>query len=69
VSLTAHPYDAVVDMTMFQLHGEEYSSKRLEFFSHARYSLHFVKTKCSLLSSKKPATGPKPEQDDSSPNY
>jgi len=67
--LTTQPYDAVVDMTMLQLHEEEYSSKRLQFFSYARYSLHFVKAKCALLSSKEPATGPKPEQDDSSPNY
>jgi len=67
--LTAHPYDAVVDMTMFQLHGEEYSSKKLQFFSYARYSLHFVKVKSSALSTKETATGPKPEQDDSSPNY
>jgi hypothetical protein len=31
VSLTTHPYDAVVDMTMFQLHVEEYSSKSYSF--------------------------------------
>jgi len=67
--LTARPNDAVVDMTIFQLHGEEYSSERLQFFSYARYCLHFVKAKCSLLCSKEPATGPKPEQDDGSPNY
>jgi len=56
-------------MTRFQLHGEEYSSKRLQFFSYARNSLHFVKARCSLLASKEPATGPKPEQDDNAPNY
>jgi len=39
------------------------------FFSYARNSQHFVKAKCSLLSSKEPATGPKPEQDDNTPNY
>jgi hypothetical protein len=41
-NLTSRPYDAVVDMTRFQLHGEEYSSKRLQFFSYARNSLHYV---------------------------
>jgi len=69
VSVTSHPYDAVVDITVFQLHGEEYSSKRLQFFSYARNSQHFVNAKCSLLASKEPATGPKPEQDDNAQNY